>query len=76
MAHGTNRRGREPEWSVVTALWIGAASIFAMGCLLRIAAGFVNGYHLRITGVYLIAAGLAVAILGWLGEQIGTRRTP
>jgi hypothetical protein len=75
MAQSRNSGRRRPQRSLVTALWIVAAAIFATGSVLRIAASELNGYHLRITGVALIAVGLAVAILGWAGERIVGRRT-
>jgi hypothetical protein len=76
MAQSRNTGRRSPERSFVTTLWIAAAAIFITGCVLRIAASALSGYHLRITGVYLIAIGLAIAFFCWLGEQVIARRTP
>jgi hypothetical protein len=73
MAQSRNSRRRSPERSLVTALWIVAASIFITGCVLRVLASAVIGYHLRITGVAFIAIGLAVAVLGWVGERVLAR---
>ena len=74
MAQSRNSGRRSAGRSVVTALWGLAASIFILGGVLRIAASEWNGYHLRITGVALIAVGLAIAILVWIGEWIIARR--
>jgi hypothetical protein len=76
MAQSRNSGRHSPERSVVSALWIVAALIFVLGSVLRIAASEWAGYHLRITGVGLIAVGLAFALLGWAGERIIARRAP
>jgi hypothetical protein len=59
---------------IVTVLWVAAASIFILGNVMRVAASEWTGYHLRITGVYLIALGLVVGIFAWVGERIIARR--
>ena len=76
MAQSRNTGRRSAERSVVTALWLVAASIFVVGSLLRIAASEWAGYHLRINGVRLIAVGVGFALLGWIGERIIARRAP
>jgi VIT1/CCC1 family predicted Fe2+/Mn2+ transporter len=75
MAQSRNSGRRGSDRSVVTALWIIAGGSFVIGCLLRIMASLLTGYHLRITGVGLIAFGLALAVLGWAGERAVSRRT-
>jgi hypothetical protein len=74
MAQSRNSVRRGPDRSIVTALWIVAAFIFVLGGVFRMAASEWSGYHLRITGVYLLAIGMGVAILAWVSERVVARR--
>lgn len=53
----------------VNGLWIGAAVLVVSGFILRFLASLLAVSDLRIIGVAVIAVGLAVAVLGWVGER-------
>jgi undecaprenyl pyrophosphate phosphatase UppP len=69
---GQDRRER----LLVNGLWIAAAAMVVAGFVLRILASLLARADLRITGVALIAIGLAVAVIGWLSERFVANRTP
>jgi hypothetical protein len=69
----TNNNARK-ERMVVNWLWIIAAGSCVAGFMLRTLSSVLARADLRITGIALIAIGLAIAVLGWVGERIITRR--
>ncbi|HXQ50075.1 MAG TPA: hypothetical protein VN802_03185 [Stellaceae bacterium] len=72
-----DRGGDSPrERRLVNGLWIAAAVIVAAGFSLRILASLLSWTDLRILGVALIAVGIGVAGLAWLGERFAARHAP
>jgi hypothetical protein len=64
------------ERRLVNGLWLAAAAIVVAGFALRIFASLLSLTDLRILGVALIAVGIGVAGLAWLGERFTTHRAP
>jgi hypothetical protein len=64
------------ERRLVNGLWLAAAAIVVAGFALRILASLLSWTDLRILGVALIAVGIGIAGLGWLGERFAARRAP
>jgi hypothetical protein len=62
------------ERLLVNGLWVTAAIIVLAGFALRVAASLVARPELRLTGVVVIALGLAVAVIGWLSERLIAKR--
>jgi Flp pilus assembly protein protease CpaA len=56
--------------TVVSGLWIAAGAVVIIGSLLRPLARFLGGPDLRMVAVVMIAAGLGVAALAWIGEKL------
>ena len=54
----------------VSGLWIAAGTVVIIGSLLRPLARFLGGPDLRMVAVIVIAAGLGVAALAWIGEKL------
>ena len=58
---------RDRAW--VDALWIAAGVIAVAGFILRPLGSFF-GREFRYTGIVVIAIGLVVAMIAWLGEHL------
>lgn len=56
--------------TVVSGLWIAAGTVVIIGSVLRPLARFLGGPDLRMLAVIVIAAGLGVAVLAWIGEKL------
>jgi hypothetical protein len=65
---------RSRERVIVNGLWIASGLVVLTGFLLRPLARYVGGHDLRITAMVVIAIGLAIAVLGWIGEKVLERR--
>jgi hypothetical protein len=66
-------RKRHP---VVVTLWALAASVIALGFVLRVLAHFWTGWGLRLLGVEIIAGGLLLAVVAWLAERLAGLKPP
>jgi len=62
------------ERRLVNGLWLAAAIFVVAGFVLRLCASLLSLTDLRILGVALIAVGIGVAGLAWLGERFTARR--
>lgn len=74
MSHYDTQRDRRHERQLVNALWVAAAVIVVIGFIVRSLSTFLGRADFRMGGVVLIAVGIAVAVLGWIGERIVARR--
>jgi ABC-type uncharacterized transport system permease subunit len=72
---GASGDGRRPRL-VVNTLWVAAAATVVAGFVLRALSSVLGRGDLRVAGVALIAVGLGIAVLGWVGERIAARRAP
>ena len=70
---GTQGDRRRERW-IVNGLWIASAMVVVTGFIVRFLSSLFGHRDLRLAGVGLIAAGVAVAVLGWIGERIVARR--
>jgi undecaprenyl pyrophosphate phosphatase UppP len=59
---------------LVNGLWIAAAAIVVSGFVVRSLSSFLNHANLRYSGIVLIAAGVVVALLAWIGERLTAKR--
>ncbi len=59
---------------LVVWLWIGAAAIVTAGFALRVLATILGRADLRFIGIVIIAIGVIVGGIGWLGERLAARR--
>jgi hypothetical protein len=62
------------ERLVVNWLWLGAAAIVTIGFVLRIIASIFERSELRFIGIVIIAIGIVLGALGWVGERFAARR--
>lgn len=76
MAHRDVGGSGSRERRLVNGLWLAAAAIMVAGFVLRIVASLLSWTDLRILGVALIAVGIGIAGLGWLGERFTAHRAP
>jgi hypothetical protein len=67
-----NHGGRNSGF--VNGLWLAAAITVVAGFILRSLSSFLGRGDLRFGGIALIAAGLAMAGLGWVADRIRTRK--
>jgi hypothetical protein len=74
MAQHDTDRDRRQERLLVNALWVAAAVIVVSGFVVRSLSTFMGRADFRMGGVVLIGVGIAVAVLGWIGERIVARR--
>ena len=74
MAQGNRAGTARRERLLVNSLWVAAAIIVLAGFALRVLASLVDRPDLRLTGVVMIALGLAVAVIGWLSERLIAKR--
>jgi hypothetical protein len=70
MAHHETQREGARDRRFVNALWIAAAVTVVTGFVLRSLSTFTGNPDVRVGGIVLIAIGLAIAVLGWIGERI------
>jgi len=59
---------------VVNGIWVAAAVIVLAGFILRSLSSLFANAGLRYSGIAVIAVGLAVALVGWVGERVIARR--
>jgi len=62
------------ERVLVNWLWVGAAAIVTSGFVLRIVASLFGLPDLRLIGIVIIAIGIIVGGLGWIGERFAASR--
>jgi hypothetical protein len=74
MSHYQAQSDRRRDRLVVNALWVAAAIIVVAGFIVRSLSTFMGDADFRVGGVVLIAIGIAVAVLGWIGERIVAHR--
>jgi hypothetical protein len=74
MAQHDTDRDRRRERLLVNALWVVAAVTVVSGFIVRSLSTFFGRADFRMGGVLLIAVGIAIAVLGWIGERIVARR--
>ena len=67
-------RDRRRDRLLVNALWVAAAVTVVSGFIVRSLSTFMGRADFRMGGIVLIAVGVAVAVLGWIGERIVARR--
>lgn len=65
---------RSPSRVFVNALWAVAGLCVVLGFVLRPIGRFFDGPDLRLASAIVIAIGLLVAVLGWIGETVIERR--
>jgi hypothetical protein len=70
MAHHETRRNGTGDRRIVNLLWIAAAVTVVTGFVLRSLATFTGSADVRVGGIVLIAIGVAIAVLGWIGERV------
>jgi len=70
MAQRETQREGTRDRRFVNVLWIAAAVIVVSGFVLRSLSTFTGRGDVRVGGIVLIAIGLGVAVLGWIGERI------
>jgi hypothetical protein len=58
----------------VNWLWVGAAAIVTSGFVLRVVASLFGLPDLRLIGIVIIAIGIIVGGLGWVGERFTAHR--
>lgn len=74
MAQQDTDRYRRRDRVLVNALWVVAAVTVVAGFVVRSLSTFIGSRDFRLGGILLIALGIAVAALGWIGERIVARR--
>jgi len=57
-------------------LWLGSGFILLAGLGLRVCAGFIGSPHLRLFGIAMLALGVILAVIAWLGEKLGGDSEP
>jgi len=65
---------RGPDRLFANGLWIAAALLVVAGFLLRTMASMLGHAELRFAGVVVIAIGILLAVIGWIGERLADRR--
>jgi hypothetical protein len=55
-------------------LWVAAALIVVAGFLLRSLSSILGHAELRLAGIIVIAIGILLAVIGWIGERVADRR--
>ncbi len=68
----SNHGGRDRLF--VNGMWLAAAVVVVAGFVVRSLSSILGRADLRFGGIALIAAGLAMAVLGWIGDRILTRK--
>jgi hypothetical protein len=58
----------------VNFLWAAAGLCVVLGFLVRPIGRFFDGPDLRLASAIVIAIGLLLAVLGWIGEMVIERR--
>ena len=53
-------------------LWLGSGFILLAGLSLRVCAGFLSSPQLRLFGIALLALGVLLAVLAWIGEKLSS----
>jgi len=66
------RRSRERVF--VNVLWAAAGLCVALGFIVRPLGRFFAGPDLRLAAAIVIAVGLVLAVLGWIGEMVIERK--
>ncbi len=74
MAHSDIGGNGGKERLLVNWLWVGAAAIVISGFALRVLASIFGRADLRFVGIVIIAIGVVVGGLGWIGERFTARR--
>ena len=74
MAQQDTHQDRRRDRVLVNALWVAAAVTVVAGFVVRSLSTFMGSSDFRVGGVLLIALGIAIAVLGWIGERIVARR--
>lgn len=59
---------------VINLLWLAAAIVMVAGFVLRSLSSLVGRSDFRLGGVALIAGGVVIAVLGWIGDRVLTRK--
>jgi len=59
----------EKQQSFVRNLWIASGLILLTGFTVRPLGSYLHRPEIRFAGVCVIALGLAVAVIAWLGER-------
>jgi hypothetical protein len=70
--HDTGRDGRR-ERLLVNGLWVTSAAIVVAGFILRSLSSLFQRGDLRFSGVVLIALGVGLAAVSWVGERFVKR---
>ena len=55
-------------------LWVAAALIVVAGFLLRSLSSMLGHAELRLSGIVVMAIGILLAVVGWIGERIADWR--
>lgn len=74
MARRGTESPRSRERVFVNVLWTAAGLCVAIGFLLRPLGRFFAGPDLRLVASIVIAVGLVLAVLGWIGEVVIERK--
>jgi hypothetical protein len=70
--HETDRDGRR-ERLFVNGLWVTSAAVVVAGFFLRSLSSLFGRADLRFSGIVLIALGVSLAGLSWVGERFVKR---
>ena len=70
MVRGLQRLGGNGGRTLIDGLWFGAGFVLLVGLLLRVAAGFLSHFPLRLIGIAALALGVLLAVLAWAAEKV------
>lgn len=68
--HGLQWLGTAGGKTFLDWLWLGAGFILLAGLTLRVCAGFLSSPQLRLFGIALLALGVLLAVVAWIGEKL------
>jgi len=74
--HGLQWLGSGGGRAFLDWLWLGSGFILLAGLSLRVCAGLLGSHNLRLTGIAMLALGILLAALAWIGEKLSSDGEP
>jgi hypothetical protein len=68
--HGLQWLGSGGGRAFLDWLWLGSGFILLTGLTLRVCAGLFASQQVRFTGIAMLALGVLLAVLAWVGERV------
>jgi hypothetical protein len=68
--HGLQWLSGEGGRSLLDWVWLAAGFTLLAGLVMRLSSGFVGTHEFRFAGMAVLAVGIVLAVLGWIGEKV------